>query len=59
MALASLSELDKYKTAPFPPGYSDATRTFTSPVDQVRDALEALLTLANRSLIVAMCSYDR
>jgi hypothetical protein len=39
MALASLSELDKYKAARFPPGYPDATRTLCSPVDQIHDAL--------------------
>jgi hypothetical protein len=32
MALTSLSELDQYKAAPFPPGYPDDTRTFYSPV---------------------------
>jgi phosphatidylserine/phosphatidylglycerophosphate/cardiolipin synthase-like enzyme len=58
MALASLCELDRYKAAPFPPGYPDATRTFYSPVDQVHDALKALLTSANKSLIVAMYGYD-
>jgi phosphatidylserine/phosphatidylglycerophosphate/cardiolipin synthase-like enzyme len=58
MALKSLSELDKYKAAPFPPGYPDGTRTFYSPVDQIHEALTALLTSANKSLIVAMYGYD-
>ena len=40
MALSSLTELDKYKAAPFPPGYPDTTRTFYSPVDQVHLALK-------------------
>ena len=44
MALTSLSELDQYKAAPFPPGYPEDTRSFYSPVDRVHDALEALLT---------------
>jgi phosphatidylserine/phosphatidylglycerophosphate/cardiolipin synthase-like enzyme len=58
MALASLSELDQYKAAPFPPGYPEDTRTFYSPVDSVHDALAALLTSANKSIVVAMYGYD-
>ena len=58
MALSSLTELDKFKAAPFPPGYPDTTRTFYSPVDQVHDALKALLQSANRSIVVAMYGYD-
>ncbi|MCV7402187.1 hypothetical protein H7K24_18790 [Mycobacterium fragae] len=58
MALPSLTELDQYKAAPFPPGYPDHTRTFYSPVDRVHDALKALLTSANKSLVVAMYGYD-
>ena len=58
MALNSLTELDQYKAAPFPPGYPDTTRTFYSPVDQVHEALKALLTSANKSIVVAMYGYD-
>jgi hypothetical protein len=58
MALSSLTELDKYKAAPFPPGSPKTTRTFYSPVDQVHDALKALLTSANKSIVVAMYGYD-
>jgi phosphatidylserine/phosphatidylglycerophosphate/cardiolipin synthase-like enzyme len=58
MAIPSLSELDQYKAAPFPPGYPDNTRTFYSPVDRVHEALKALLTSANKSLVVAMYGYD-
>ncbi|MCV7260697.1 phospholipase D-like domain-containing protein [Mycobacterium shimoidei] len=58
MALDSLSLLDEYKAAPFPPGYPDHTRTFYSPVDRVHDALKALLTSATKSLIVSMYGYD-
>ncbi|OMC20597.1 phospholipase D-like domain-containing protein [Mycobacterium sp. SP-6446] len=58
MALDSLPELDQYKAAPFPPGYPDHTRTFYSPVDRVHDALKALLTSADKSLVVAMYGYD-
>jgi phosphatidylserine/phosphatidylglycerophosphate/cardiolipin synthase-like enzyme len=58
MALTSLSELDQYKAGPFPPGYPEDTRSFYSPVDRVHDALEALLTSANKSIVVAMYGYD-
>ena len=58
MALTSLSELDQYKAAPFPPGYPDDTRTFYSPVDHVHQALQALLSSANKSIVVAMYGYD-
>lgn len=58
MALESLTLLDEYKSAPFPPGYPDHTRTFYSPVDRVHEALKALLTSATKSLIVAMYGYD-
>jgi phosphatidylserine/phosphatidylglycerophosphate/cardiolipin synthase-like enzyme len=58
MALASLSDLDQYKAAPFPPGYPEDTRTFYSPVDHVHQALQALLTSANKSIVVAMYGYD-
>ena len=58
MALSSLTELDQYKATPFTPGYPDTTRTFYSPVDQVHEALKALLTSANKSIVVAMYGYD-
>jgi hypothetical protein len=43
MALDSLTELDKYKAAPFPPGYPDTSRTFYSPVDQVHEMAAKLI----------------
>jgi len=58
VALSSLTELDKYKAAPFPPAYPDTTRTFYSPVDQVHQALKDLLTSADKTIIVAMYGYD-
>lgn len=58
MALSSLTELDQYKAAPFPPGYPDTTRTFYSPVDRVHEALKSLLTSANKTIVVAMYGYD-
>ena len=58
MALKSLTALDQYKATPFTPGYPDTTRTFYSPVDQVHEALKALLTSATKSIVVAMYGYD-
>jgi phosphatidylserine/phosphatidylglycerophosphate/cardiolipin synthase-like enzyme len=58
MALESLTALDQYKATPFTPGYPDTTRTFYSPVDQVHEALKALLTSATKSIVVAMYGYD-
>ncbi|MGN6681906.1 MAG: phospholipase D-like domain-containing protein [Streptosporangiaceae bacterium] len=58
MALTSLAELDQFKAAPFVPGYPENARTFYSPVDQVHDALKALLASATRSLVVSMYGYD-
>jgi len=58
MALSSLTELDKFKATPFVSGYPDAARTFYSPVDQVHEALKALLASATKSLVVSMYGYD-
>jgi phosphatidylserine/phosphatidylglycerophosphate/cardiolipin synthase-like enzyme len=58
MALSSLAELDRFKAAVFVPGYPDKARTFYSPVDQVHEALKALLTSATKSIVVSMYGYD-
>jgi phosphatidylserine/phosphatidylglycerophosphate/cardiolipin synthase-like enzyme len=58
VALASLTELNRYKAAPFPPGYPDDARPFYSPVDGVHDALRALLGSASKSLVVSMYGDD-
>lgn len=58
MALASLSVLDQYKVAPFPPAYPANVRTFYSPVDDVHSVLVDLITAATSSLIVAAYGYD-
>jgi phosphatidylserine/phosphatidylglycerophosphate/cardiolipin synthase-like enzyme len=58
MALTSLTQLDKYKAAPFVPGYPDAARTFYSPVDAVHDVLKDLLASVEKSLVISMYGYD-
>lgn len=58
MALASLHELDQYKTSPFPSGYPENVRTFYSPVDQVHGVLVDLIKSAHTSLIVAVYGFD-
>jgi hypothetical protein len=58
VALGLLTELDQFKAAAFVPGYPDNARTFYSPVDQVHDALKALLASTSKSLVVSMYGYD-
>jgi phosphatidylserine/phosphatidylglycerophosphate/cardiolipin synthase-like enzyme len=58
VALSSLTELDRFKAEAFAPGYPDAARTFYSPVDQVHEALKALLSSATKSVVVSMYGYD-
>jgi phosphatidylserine/phosphatidylglycerophosphate/cardiolipin synthase-like enzyme len=58
VALSSLTELDRFKAEAFAPGYPDAARIFYSPVDQVHEALKALLSSATKSVVVSMYGYD-
>jgi hypothetical protein len=58
VALSSLTELDKFKAAPFVAGYPESARTFYSPVDQVHDALKELVSSATKSVVVSMYGYD-
>lgn len=58
MALTTLTQLDRHKATPFPPGYPDTARTFYAPVDDVHGALTDLLQSASKSLIIAMYGYD-
>lgn len=58
MALPDLTALDQYKTGGFPPGYPAAIRTFYSPVDQVHEALLAVVRSAARSLCLAVYGFD-
>lgn len=60
MALKSLTQLDRFKspTAPFAPGYSEETRSFYSPVDDVHSALKEVISSASHSLVIAMYGFD-
>jgi phosphatidylserine/phosphatidylglycerophosphate/cardiolipin synthase-like enzyme len=58
MALPNLSDLDQFKATPFTAGYPATLRTFYSPVDQVHDALKAVLSAATTSVVVSMYGYD-
>jgi phosphatidylserine/phosphatidylglycerophosphate/cardiolipin synthase-like enzyme len=58
MALSALAELDRFKAAPFSPGYPPGARTFYSPVDDVHGALAAVLASASHSVVVSMYGYD-
>jgi phosphatidylserine/phosphatidylglycerophosphate/cardiolipin synthase-like enzyme len=58
MALSALTDLDRFKATPFPPGYPPGARTFYSPVDDVHGALAAVLESATRSVVVSMYGYD-
>ncbi len=58
MALTTLTDLDRFKAAPFAPGYPPGARTFYSPVDDVHGALTAVLESASHSVVVSMYGYD-
>lgn len=56
--LADLSVLDRFKAAPFPPGYPSNMRTLYAPVDLDHEALKFMLSTAQKSLVVAMFGYN-
>jgi phosphatidylserine/phosphatidylglycerophosphate/cardiolipin synthase-like enzyme len=58
MALESLAHLDKYKAAPFPPGYPQNVRTFYSPVDDLHSVLKEMISAATQSLVICMYGFD-
>lgn len=55
--LATLSVLDRFASAPFPPGQPADHRTFSSPLDDVAGAVELVVRSAQRSLVVAMYAF--
>lgn len=58
MALADLAALDQYLHAPVPPGGLASARRLYSPVDQVHEALVALLSSVQHSLVIGMFGLD-
>src|ERR1700758_2668690 len=56
--LADLSVLDRFKAAPFPPGYPADARTFFSPVDDLHGCLVYLIKSAKRSCVVCVYGFD-
>jgi phosphatidylserine/phosphatidylglycerophosphate/cardiolipin synthase-like enzyme len=58
MALADLSQLDRYKAGGFAPGYPANLRTLYSPVDDVHGALLDLVRSATQSLVLAQYGFD-
>src|SRR5690242_13521452 len=57
MALTDLSALDQYAVGGFD-GYPPCVRNFYAPVDAVHGALVALISAAQRSLVIAMYGFD-
>lgn len=58
MALAALSDLDQFKTIPPVTGLNPNMRSFQAPLDNVSGALQAALSSAVHSLVVAMFQYS-
>lgn len=56
--LADLSVLDRFKSVPFPPGYPSDSRTFYSPIDDLRGALAYCIANAKHEVLVAMYGFD-
>ncbi len=56
--LSDLSVLDRFKKAPYPPGYPATVRTLYAPVDDIHGCLALLLEAAQKSLVVAMFGFN-
>jgi phosphatidylserine/phosphatidylglycerophosphate/cardiolipin synthase-like enzyme len=57
MALSDLSELAKFKTGGFVPGYPSEMLRFYSPVDDLHSVLVAMVASAQRSLVLGMYGF--
>lgn len=57
MTLASLADLDQFRSTPLPSAYPSNLRTLYAPVDQVHEALLALIASATTSLTINMFAY--
>lgn len=53
-----IADLDQYKARGVPKGYDAHERTFYSPIDNVHEAILAVLGSAQHSIVVGMYGYD-
>lgn len=53
-----ITDLDRFKKKPPGLGASPTTRRFYAPIDNVHDALTALILATQHSLVLAMYGYD-
>ncbi len=58
MALPDLTALRQFAAVPFPPGWPEDRITLFSPVDQVHEALKALIGSTAHSLVLSMYGFD-
>jgi phosphatidylserine/phosphatidylglycerophosphate/cardiolipin synthase-like enzyme len=54
----AVTDLDQYMVTPPPDGSLTMLRSFYSPIDQVHDALAAVIGSAAHSIVVSMFGYD-
>jgi phosphatidylserine/phosphatidylglycerophosphate/cardiolipin synthase-like enzyme len=58
MSLLSVTDLDAFKAKPVAAAYAPNLRTFYSPIDNVHNALKAVIASAQQSIVVAMYGFD-
>lgn len=58
MSGLTVTDLDQYTVTPPPEGCLPTVRSFYSPIDQVHEALAAVLASAQHSIIVSMFGFD-
>jgi phosphatidylserine/phosphatidylglycerophosphate/cardiolipin synthase-like enzyme len=54
----AITDLDHFKSKPVSSSYAANLRTFYSPIDDVHDALKAVIASAQHSIVVAMYGFD-
>jgi phosphatidylserine/phosphatidylglycerophosphate/cardiolipin synthase-like enzyme len=58
MTTLHVSDLDRFSKSGFPVGYPPTWRRFFAPVDDVAGALRAVITSAERSIVISMYGFD-
>jgi phosphatidylserine/phosphatidylglycerophosphate/cardiolipin synthase-like enzyme len=58
MLMLAITDLDQFMVTPPPSGSLDFVRSFYSPIDQVHEALKAIIGSAQHSIVVSMFGYD-